>query len=135
MTLASEIGAKRVMHLPVSVPAHCDLMIPAARRLTIHLTETRIRSADVRVVHSTDATSYEDADALEYARVRQLYSPVRWMGTVRAFATLGATSVLEFDTGRVLTGLAKRIDRSFQSLYVHDPFSLEQALAKFGTLV
>jgi [acyl-carrier-protein] S-malonyltransferase len=59
MALASEIGAKRVMHLPVSVPAHCDLMIPAARRLAIRLAETRIRSADVRVVHSTDATSYE----------------------------------------------------------------------------
>lgn len=130
MTLAAEIGAKRVLRLPVSIPAHCELMIPAARRFAAHLANTRIQPTAIPVLHNTDVASHDDADRIRTTLARQLYNPVRWVETIRAFVTLGVEDVLELGPGRVLTGLTKRIDRSLGAFCVHNPSSLDQALAK-----
>lgn len=134
LSLATEVGAKRVVRLPVSVPAHCSLMIPAAQRLAAHLAKTPVQPPAIPVLHNTDADSHSGADAIKATLARQLYNPVRWVETVQAFAASGAETILELGPRKVLTGLTKRIDKSLQSLCVHDPRSLEQALVKCGAI-
>jgi [acyl-carrier-protein] S-malonyltransferase len=134
MSLATEAGAKRVVQLSVSVPAHCSLMIPAARRFATHLAQARFQSPDTPVVHNTDVASHGDPSTIRDVLTRQLYSPVRWVETVRSFAARGVTAIVELGPGKVLTGLNRRVDKALQCLCVHDPKSLDEALAKSEAL-
>jgi [acyl-carrier-protein] S-malonyltransferase len=128
MALATEAGARRVVRLAVSVPAHCSLMTPAAEALAPYLAETKLRSPEIPVLHNVDVRHYDDPDAIRTALGRQLYSPVRWVETIRTFAGRGVRSVFEFGPGKILTGLNKRVEKSLQCLCVSDPPSLERAL-------
>lgn len=128
--LAREAGAKRVMPLPVSVPSHCALMAPAAENMRAVLERTTISTPGVPVIHNVDVETCSDADGIRTALVRQLHSPVRWVETIRKMAGMGVTTMIECGPGKVLTGLNRRIDRDLESLAVHDPDSLEQALAE-----
>ncbi len=130
MTLASEAGAKRVVQLPVSVPAHCSLMIPAAEGLAACLNDIAVRSPTIPVLHNIDTRDRHEPIAIKDALQRQIYSPVRWAETVKAFANRGVAMILELGPGKVLTGLTKRVDRSLKSLCVHNPASLELALER-----
>lgn len=112
MELAKEAGAKRALPLPVSVPSHCSLMKPAAEKLAEALKEVNIREPKIRVVHNADVVSYNDAEKIKDALVRQLYSPVRWTETVNALVDEGITESAECGPGKVLAGLAKRINKA-----------------------
>lgn len=128
MALATEAGARRVVRLAVSVPAHCSLMTPAAEALAPYLAEAKLRSPEIAVLHNVDVRHHTDPDAIRAVLGRQLYSPVRWVETIRTFAARGVRSVFEFGPGKILTGLNKRIEKSLQCLCVYDPSSLERAL-------
>jgi [acyl-carrier-protein] S-malonyltransferase len=130
MALATEAGAKRVMRLAVSVPAHCSLMAPAAKAFAGQLETTPMQAPQITVLHNVDVQHHDDPSDIREMLARQLYSPVRWVETVQAFSARGARTAIELGPGRVLTGMNKRIDRSLLSLCVYDPLSLEQALAK-----
>ena len=110
MVLAKEKGAKRALALPVSVPSHCALMHPAAEKLSAALSAIQISAPQIPVLHNADVTSYQHADQIRDVLARQLYSPVRWVETVRAMANDGVTLAAECGPGKVLTGLTKRID-------------------------
>lgn len=110
MVLAKEKGAKRALALPVSVPSHCALMHPAAEKLSAALSAIQISAPQVPVLHNADVTSYQHADQIRDVLARQLYSPVRWVETVRVMANDGVTLAAECGPGKVLTGLTKRID-------------------------
>ena len=109
MEIAKSKGAKRALLLPVSVPSHCALMKPAAEKLAAYLESVSVQSPKIAVLHNADVVSYESADDIKSALVRQLYSPVRWVETVQAVYAAGATSSAECGPGKVLTGLTKRI--------------------------
>jgi [acyl-carrier-protein] S-malonyltransferase len=130
IALATERGAKRAVKLPVSVPSHCPLMRPAAARLEQHLQKLSLASPVIPVLHNVDADCRNESTALQEALVQQLYSPVRWVDTVRRLAAEGVQLVLEFGPGKVLSGLVRRIDRSIDVLPVFDPASLDKALAR-----
>ena len=87
MAAAKEAGAKRALPLPVSVPSHCSLMKPAAEKLAEALKDITIKQPQIRVIHNADVASYDDADKIKDALVRQLYSPVRWTETVNALVS------------------------------------------------
>lgn len=127
--LAKAAGAKRALPLPVSVPSHCALMRPAAERMRALLAETPFATPRIPVLHNADVRAYDDAASIRDALVRQLYSPVRWVESVREMAARGAGAILEFGPGKVLAGLNKRIDKELAASCVHDPASLEEALA------
>ena len=110
MVLAKEKGAKRALALPVSVPSHCALMHPAAEKFSAALSAIQISAPQVPVLHNADVTSYQHADQIRDVLARQLYSPVRWVETVRVMANDGVTLAAECGPGKVLTGLTKRID-------------------------
>jgi [acyl-carrier-protein] S-malonyltransferase len=109
MELAKAKGAKRALPLPVSVPSHCALMKPAADKLTEFLKNVTIVTPNIAVIQNADVASYQDADKIKDALVRQLYSPVRWVETVQAIHAQGITQAAECGPGKVLAGLTKRI--------------------------
>lgn len=111
MAAAKEAGAKRALPLPVSVPSHCSLMKPAAEKLAEALKDITIKQPQIRVIHNADVASYDDADKIKDALVRQLYCPVRWTETVNALVSEGITESAECGPGKVLAGLVKRINK------------------------
>ncbi|MCS4532788.1 ACP S-malonyltransferase [Neisseria montereyensis] len=111
MSLAKEKGAKRALPLPVSVPSHCRLMKPAADKLAEALQNIHIKQPEIRVIHNADVAAYNDSDKIKDALVRQLYSPVRWTETVNTLVAEGITQSAECGPGKVLAGLAKRINK------------------------
>ena len=109
MALAKEKGAKRAVALPVSVPSHCLLMQPAAEKLANYLNNIQINAPSIPVLHNADVQSYQTADQIRDALVRQLFSPVRWVETVKAVHAAAVTQTAECGPGKVLTSLTKRI--------------------------
>ena len=109
MEIAKAKGAKRALPLPVSVPSHCALMKPAAEKLAAYLESVSVQTPKIAVLHNADVVSYESADDIKSALVRQLYSPVRWVETVQAVYAAGTINSAECGPGKVLTGLTKRI--------------------------
>ncbi|QOG47460.1 ACP S-malonyltransferase [Neisseria gonorrhoeae] len=112
MAAAKEAGAKRALPLPVSVPSHCSLMKPAADKLAEALKTVEIKQPQIRVIHNADVAAYDDAGKIKDALVRQLYSPVRWTETVNALVSDGIAESAECSPGKVLAGLAKRINKA-----------------------
>ena len=112
MQLAKEQGAKRALPLPVSVPSHCSLMKPAADQLATALQNITLHTPQIRVIHNADVAAYHDAEQIKDALVRQLYCPVRWTETVNTLVSEGITESAECGPGKVLAGLAKRINKA-----------------------
>ncbi|MDF0533696.1 ACP S-malonyltransferase [Shewanella sp. A32] len=114
-----EAGAKMAVALPVSVPSHCALMQPAAEKLAEALAKVKFAEPKVKVINNVDVASPYDADAIKDALIRQLYNPVRWTETVEKMAADGVTELVEMGPGKVLTGLAKRINKSIAAQAVN----------------
>jgi len=109
MMLAKEKGAKRAIQLPVSVPSHCELMLPAAKQLAEYLKNVPVNAPAIPVLHNADVVSYSDPDKIKDTLVRQLHSPVRWVETVQLLHRLQINKTAECGPGKVLAGLTKRI--------------------------
>lgn len=117
-------GAKMAVALPVSVPSHCELMKPAADKLAEALAAIEFNIPVIDVINNVDVAVPQAADAIKDALVRQLYCPVRWSETVDAMAADGVTQLVEVGPGKVLTGLAKRINRSLSAQVANDPVTV-----------
>ncbi len=122
-------GAKRAIVLPVSVPSHCSLMQPAAERLGEALREIDIDTPAIPVIHNIDATPNTNQQKITDALLNQLYQPVQWTGCVKSMSDNNVTTIIECGPGKVLSGLIKRIDRSFQCLSTSEPDSLQNVVA------
>lgn len=109
-------GAKRAVMLPMSIPSHCTLMRPAAEKMQQQLENTMLRAPDIPILHNVDVQPHHDIASIKDSLIKQLYSPVLWVETIRTFARADVTSVAECGPGKVLTGLNKRIDRNLQQL-------------------
>lgn len=110
MAAAKQRGAKRALLLPVSVPSHSSLMRPAAEQFRVYLESVKMRVPDVPVLQNADVQAFSDPAAIKDALARQLHSPVRWVETVQALAAQGVERCVECGPGKVLAGLAKRIN-------------------------
>jgi [acyl-carrier-protein] S-malonyltransferase len=122
-------GARRAMALPVSAPFHSSLMRPAGERLAPYLQKVNVGVPQVPLVNNVDVKVESDPARIRDALVRQAYSPVRWVESVRRMVELGATHVVECGPGKALAGMTKRIAEGVQSFSLADRASLEQALA------
>ena len=130
--LATARGARRIIPLPMSVPVHCRLMAPAASRFEAVLAGIEIRPPRIAVVHNADLRLHSHPEEIRKALLRQLTSPVRWAATVDVFRKQGIRILVEMGPGRVLTGLARRIDRGLDALSVHDPGSFDHVLGELA---
>lgn len=124
-------GAKKAMPLPVSVPSHCALMKGAAEELAEALDEVSFNDAVIPVVQNVTASVAQDSDTLKSNLVKQLYSPVLWTDTIRELVANDVGIAVECGAGKVLAGLAKRIDRGLSVYGVEEPDALAKASEAF----
>lgn len=120
-------GAKRALPLPVSAPFHSSLMKPAAERLRERLATVTLAPPRVPLVNNIDVAVVSDPAAIRDALFRQAFGPVRWVEVVQALRARGVTHVIECGPGKVLAGMAKRIDAQLESMTLLDPATLAQA--------
>jgi len=121
-------GAKRAVLLPVSVPSHSALMREAATELAAQLEQTEFHVPSIPVIHNVSVELAESPALIRQRLAEQLFSPVRWVETVRAIADRGVQLGIEAGPGKVLTGLGKRIDKRLTILPVFGPEGLSSAL-------
>ena len=105
-------GARRVIPLPVSVPSHCALMKTAARNLCEDLQAASMTAPLIPVVQNVSAKAESHVDTIRNNLVRQLYSPVLWVESVRALIGYGVRQCMECGPGKILAGLGRQIDRT-----------------------
>jgi [acyl-carrier-protein] S-malonyltransferase len=102
-------GAKRAMLLPVSAPFHCALMQPAADAMAEALAKTDVKKPVVPVVANVLAQPIDDPKEIVRRLVEQVTGTVRWRECVETMNKSGVTQFYEIGSGKVLTGLLKRI--------------------------
>jgi [acyl-carrier-protein] S-malonyltransferase len=119
-------GAKRALPLPVSAPFHSSLMKPAAERLKAQLAATNFAAPQIAVINNIDVKAEADVQAIRDALYRQAFGPVRWVETVQSLKARGITHLTECGPGKVLQGLAKRIDAELVAGGISDPATLAE---------
>jgi len=119
-----DAGAKRILPLAVSVPSHCELMRPAAEKLSALLERIDFAEPQYAVVNNVDVSIQTQASKIKDALVRQLYMPVRWTETVLLLSQHAVSHITEVGPGKVLSGLNKRIDKSLILDNINSPADL-----------
>jgi [acyl-carrier-protein] S-malonyltransferase len=125
MELASERGAKRCILLPVSAPFHCALMAPAAEVMAEALAATTLRPPEVPLVANVTAQPVTSPETIRRLLVDQVTGMVRWRESVLAMKQAGVETLVELGAGKVLSGLARRIDRELTGTAVGTPEDIE----------
>lgn len=128
LEIAKGKGAKRSLLLPVSAPFHCRLMAPAADAVGAALLDIAFKRPALPVVTNVSAEPETDPDALKRALTLQVTATVRWRESVQALMRAGVDRAVELGSGKVLTGLSKRIDRSLASRAIGTPEDLDAYL-------
>ncbi|MCF6197783.1 MAG: ACP S-malonyltransferase [Hyphomicrobiaceae bacterium] len=125
MTLASEKGARRAMLLPVSAPFHCQMMSPAAEAMQEALANVTINEPAVPLIANVLATPITSPDDIRQRLVEQVTGTVRWRESVVFMAQNGIETLYEVGAGKVLSGLARRIERSLETNAIGTPEDIE----------
>lgn len=128
----TEKGAKRAILLPVSAPFHSSLMAPAADAMRVALSEASKKAPVVPVVSNVVVEPLSDPELIAEKLVEQVTGRVRWRETVEWFAANDVTTLYEVGSGKVLSGLARRIDREIVTVPVNTPGDIETVLAALG---
>jgi [acyl-carrier-protein] S-malonyltransferase len=126
--IAKTKGGKRAMLLPVSAPFHCPLMKPAADAMAEALAHVTIKSPSVPLVANVTAATVVDPEEIKRLLVQQVTAPVRWRESVLMMRDAGVDTLTELGAGKVLTGLAKRIDDSLKATSLQGPADIEAFL-------
>ena len=126
--IAKAKGAKRAMRLPVSAPFHSSLLKPASDRLREYMASIHFNAPQIPLINNVDVVVLNDPASIKDALVRQAASPVRWVETMQKVAAEGITNVVECGPGKVLMGLAKRIDPVLVGEAIYDQATLERML-------
>lgn len=127
--IAGEKGVKRAVLLPVSAPFHCALMQPAADAMADALAKVAMKAPVVPVVANVVASAVSDPEAIRDLLVRQVTGTVRWREGVLYMKAQGVSQLVELGAGKVLGGLAKRIDKELAGVSVGTPADIEAFLA------
>lgn len=128
--LCTEKGARRALMLPVSAPFHSALMRPAADAMREALAGVKKHAPAVPVVANVTVSPLTDPDEIAARLVEQVTGRVRWRETVEWFAANGVTTLYEIGAGKVLSGLARRIDRTVATVNVGGPADIEAFLSE-----
>jgi len=126
--IATEKGAKRSIILPVSAPFHCAMMAPVADIMADELAVLLIDEPIVPVVANVTADAQSAPDEIRRLLVEQVTARVRWRESVLFMKNNGVDTLVEIGAGKVLTGLARRIDRELNSISIQTPEDIEEFL-------
>ena len=131
--IAKGRGAKRALLLPVSAPFHCSLMQPAAEAMAAALAEVEMRAPVVPLVANVLAAPISDPAEIRQRLVEQVTGVVRWTESVTWLANEGGvTQLVELGTGKVLSGLAKRIAPELAAQSVGVPADIDAFVAQLS---
>ena len=122
-------GAKRALLLQVSAPFHSSLMKPAAEKLKEKLAEIAFAPLHIPLINNIDVAIETDVERIRDALYRQAFGAVRWVECVQAIKAHGVSHIIECGPGKVLAGLAKRIDADLTGAPLLDPVSMVQVKA------
>ena len=128
MALAAERGIKRAVLLPVSAPFHCSLMQPAADAMAEALSKVTMAVPVLPLVANVTAGQVTDPATIRDLLVTQVTGTVRWRESMIYIKAQGVDQVVELGAGKVLSGLAKRIDKELVGQSVGSPAEIEAFL-------
>ena len=126
MELASARGARRVLPLEVSAAFHSRLMEPANEGIAKAVAGVTFQKAQVPIIANSTAQPVVTSEEVKEELLRQLCSPVRWQSSVEYMLEHGVTQFIEIGPGKVLTGLAKRINGDVKTVNLSDVPSLRE---------
>ena len=133
MEILKAAGAKRALSLPVSAPFHCALMRPAADAMAHALAEVEMQAPAVPVIVNVTARPTTDVEAIRKHLVEQVTGMVRWTESIGwAAGEGGVGEFYELGTGKVLTGLARRIAPDAQATAINSPSDIDALIAALG---
>ena len=127
--LAKEAGAKRAVELPVSAPFHCSLMSPAADAMRDALADVEISAPQIPIVTNVTAASCSDPEEIRSRLVEQVTGSVRWRESVEWLCQNNGTELVEVGSGKVLTGLARRINRELVASAINEAEDVDAFIA------
>lgn len=125
---AKEMGVKRGTLLPVSAPFHCALMQPAADAMAEALATIEIQAPIPALIGNVTAGIVEDPEEIRSLLVAQVTGMVRWRESVEFMAANGIDTIVELGAGKVLTGMAKRINRDLTGMAIGTPDEIDAFL-------
>jgi [acyl-carrier-protein] S-malonyltransferase len=125
LVIAKTKGAKRAVLLPVSAPFHCALMQPAADAMREALGDVKIAPPRVPLVANVTAQAENDPETIRNLLVQQVTALVRWRESVLYMKSQGVSTLVELGAGKVLTGLARRIDAEISGVAINTPADIE----------
>jgi [acyl-carrier-protein] S-malonyltransferase len=125
VTTAAQRGAKRSIMLPVSAPFHCPLMASAAREMEEALSQVTLGEPWIPVIANVTAAPVRAPEEIKRLLIEQVTGLVRWRESVIAMKDAGVHELVELGAGRVLSGLAKRIDRDLAVVSIGAPAEIE----------
>lgn len=128
IAIAGERGARRSIMLPVSAPFHCALMKPAADEMADALAEVTLKEPLIPLIANVSAKPVREPDAIKALLIEQVTGLVRWRECVLTMKAEGVDRLVELGAGRVLSGLAKRIDRDMAAASIGTPAEIESFL-------
>jgi [acyl-carrier-protein] S-malonyltransferase len=121
-------GVRRAVPLPVSAPFHCALMQPAAEAMREALSKVTVNAPVVPLIANVLATPITDPEEIKKCLVEQVTGTVRWRECVTYMTANGITDIYEVGAGKVLAGLAKRIDAALNATSIGTPADIDAAL-------
>jgi len=130
VSIAAAKGAKRSMLLPVSAPFHCALMAPAAEAMRDALAGVAIARPAVPLIANVTAEPVDDPEDIRRLLVEQVTGRVRWRESVLAMKNRGVDELVELGAGKVLAGLARRIDRDLKARAIQTPEDADAFVAE-----
>lgn len=133
LQLAKEKKAKLAIRLPVSVPSHCALMQPAAKRLAADIQALDWQMPKIPVLSNAQVQVYQDVEHIKAGLIEQLTLPVRWVESIHYFQRQGISQIIECGPGKVLSGLIKRIDKTITVQTSQDQVSVQAILDRFSS--
>ncbi|MEP1879557.1 MAG: ACP S-malonyltransferase, partial [Roseibium sp.] len=130
--IAKAKGARRALLLPVSAPFHCSLMAPAADAMAEALAGAEIKAPKVPLVANVLAQPISDTGEIRKRLVEQVTGTVRWRESVEWLAGEGVDTLVEVGTGKVLTGMVKRIAKETAGIAVNSPEDIDALIEKLN---
>jgi len=126
--IAKTKGCKRALMLPVSAPFHCDLMAPAADVMAAALADVQMLPPVLPLVANITASQVTDPVEIRSLLVAQVTGMVRWRESVLYLKGEGIDTLVEAGAGKVLSGMARRIDGDLTGTAIGTPEAIEEFL-------
>ncbi|MDC1356733.1 ACP S-malonyltransferase [Pseudomonadota bacterium] len=126
MEISKNFGVKRAVILPVSAPFHCRLMLPAQEIMKEALEKINFYSPLIPIVSNTTAEDENDPDKLKKNLIDQVTGTVRWRETMHFVNSLNTNRIIELGSGKILTGIAKRMLKNVTAFNIEKPSDFDQ---------